>query len=105
MITEDLFDTTSSYASVYLQSDISLTADDEDVAEVLATLLRKYSVGHKRTGGAFAVHAQKVTLDGENLVAFMAILHDNDVDVSPNMKLEHRGERRFDLVAVRPAAQ
>jgi hypothetical protein len=97
MITEDLLVTDQSYPSVYLQLDLTLAAIDEPEADVIGEMLRKYSVHHKRNECTFHIHAQKVTLDGESLIAFLAIFHDIEVEVSPKIRLRHSGDRRFDI--------
>jgi hypothetical protein len=71
--------------------------DNPDAQEVVEGLLRQFSVGFRKEGEILYVWAQKVILDSDALVAFLAVLHDNDVSITPPIKLVHNGIRRFDV--------
>lgn len=97
MISEELLHRGISYPSVYFQIDVTLAVTGDEEAEVVANMLLEFSVSHKRDLNNFFITAQKVTLDGESLIAFLALLHDHDVHVSPKVRLEHMGDKRFNI--------
>ena len=97
MISRDLLHPEYSLPSVYFQLDVTFLTFDEIDAELVSEILKKYSVSHVKNGNNFNVSAQKITLAGDDLVTFLAILHDVDVDIEPKIRLQHMGQRRFDI--------